>query len=171
MRERSESLYATLIIVSVAMIVGGVFLLMIGLGSGAAQMIRGQGSSGASTVSAALGAIGLLGGVAMLLFVVISGTTLGITEKRGARKVDPHTRVLARYASNSRGDTLTLESEYPDPKTQFFVRMELGNGNRVEFQCVREVFDQCGEGMKGESHYQGRWLGMFRPYIGTQPTV
>ena len=166
MRERTESLYATLIIVSVAMIILGILGLMMGLGSGAMQMIRSQGASGASTLVALLGAIGLLGGIALLTFVIVSGTTLGATEKRGIRKTDPQTRVVARYAVDSKGDTLTLEYEYPDPKTRFFVRMQLGNGSKVEFQCVREVFDQCGEGMRGESQYQGRWLGMFRPYIG-----
>jgi hypothetical protein len=166
MRERTESLYATLIIISVAMIILGVFGLMVGLGSGAMQMIRGVGASGSSTIVALLGAIGLLGGLGLLTFVIVSGTTLGATEKRGIRKIDPHTRVVARYATNSQGETLTLETDYPDPKTKFYVRMQLGNGNKVEFQCVKEVFDQCGEGMRGESQYQGRWLGLFRPYIG-----
>jgi hypothetical protein len=171
MRERTESLYATLIIVGVVSVFLGVFGLMLGFGGGTLQLVRGHGPSGSSAVMAVLGAIGLLGGLGLLAFVLISGATLGATEKRGVRKTDPQTRVLARFAMNSQGDTIPLEYEYPDPKTKFYVRMELGNGNRVEFQCVREVFDQCGEGMRGESQYQGRWLGLFRPYIGTPPSI
>jgi hypothetical protein len=170
MRERGESLYAVLIIVSVAMAVLGVFALMLGLGGGAMQMIRSQGTSGASVGMALIGVICLFGGLGLFTFLMVSGTTLGITEKRGLRKTDAQARVVARYATNSQGDTLALEWDFPDPKTQFYVRMQLGNGNKVEFQCVREVFDQCGEGMRGEAHYQGRWLGMFKPYIGMPPS-
>lgn len=166
MRERSESVYATLIIVSVTMIIVGVFSLMMGLGSGMAQVMRGQVGHGSSVTVAALGALLLLGGIGILAFTMISGATMGVLEKRGMRKVDPQTRVIARYATNSQGETLTLEYDFPDPKTRFYVRLQLGDGSKAEFQCVKEVYDQCGEGMRGESHFQGRWLGMFRPYIG-----
>jgi hypothetical protein len=171
MRERTESLYATLIIVGVCMILVGVFCLMLGLGGGVMQMTRHQGASGASTGMAILGVVGLLGGIGLLTFVMISGATLGVTEKRGVRQMDPHTRVLARYATNAQGEMLILDYDFPDPKTKLYVRMELGDGTTVEFQCVKEVFDQCGEGMRGESHFQGRWLGLFRPYIGVQPPI
>jgi len=171
MRERSESVYATLIIVSAVMIVLGIFGLMIGLGAGTMGLMKGGGASSGSALVTGLGAFGLLGGIALLVFLMVSGATIGVTEKRGVRKVDPNSRVLAKYGVDSEGQTLTLEWDFPDPKTRFFVRMELSNGSRVEFQCVREVFDQCGEGMRGESHYQGRWLGLFRPYIGMQPIV
>ncbi len=171
MRERSESVYATLIIVSIAMIILGMFGLMIGLGAGTMGMMKGDGASSSSALVTGFGAFGLLGGIALLTFLMISGATIGATEKRGIRKVDRNTRVLARYGVDSEGQTLTLEWDFPDPKTRFYVRMEMSNGSRVEFQCVREVFDQCGEGMRGESHFQGRWLGLFRPYIGMQPIV
>jgi len=170
MRERSESVYATLIIVSGAMIVLGILLLMLGMGAGTMQLMRSTAVGGASAVTAVLGAIGLLGGIALLTFTMISGAAVGATEIKGPRQVDPNTRVIARYAVNRQGETLTLEDDFPDPKTKFYVRLQLGDGNRAEFQCVKEVYDQCGEGMRGESHFQGRWLGMFRPYIGTPPT-
>ena len=171
MRERSESVYATLIIVSAVLVILGVFGLMLGLGGGMMQMTQGKLPSGGSNVVAALGILSLTGGLALFAFLMFSGAAIGATEKRGIRKKDLQTRVLAKYACNARGETLPLEWDFFDPGTKFFVRMELGDGNRVEFQCVKEVFDQCGEGMRGESHYQGRWLGMFRPYIGVQPIV
>jgi hypothetical protein len=111
----------------------------------------------------------LFGGLALLAFLMLSGATVGATEKHGIRKKDPRTKVLAKYVTNGRGEPMPLDWDSPDPATKYFVRMELGSGHRVELQCVREVFDQCGEGMKGESIYQGRWLGMFRPYIGMPP--
>ena len=171
MRERLESRFATLIMVASCVTIAGVFLLMIGMGSGTMQMVRGQTPAGASVVVSALGAIGLLGGIGMLVFVMFFGATIGVTENRGIRKTDPNTRVIARYATNARGETLPLEWDFPDPDTKFFVRMEISGGQRVEFRCVKEVFLECGEGMRGESQFQGRWLGMFKPYIGVQPIV
>ena len=37
-----------------------------------------------------LGFIGLFGGLGLLLFTMVSGATIGATEKRGIRKVDPN---------------------------------------------------------------------------------
>jgi len=166
MRERSETLYVWLIMGGIASILAGCLCLMAGFGSGTLQIIRGKLISGPAAITALIGVILLLGGIALLTFTILSGAAVGATEKRGVRKVDPRTRVLAKYATNAQGETLTLEWDFPDPKTKFYVRLELGDGNRAEFQCVQEVFHQCGEGMRGEAHFQGRWLGMFKPYIG-----
>lgn len=169
MRERSEGAFATMIIVSVAMIVGGVFALMIGVGGGSLQMIRAQGVSGMAAWTAILGAIGFFGGIALLLFTMVSGAAIGKTENRGVRKVDQRAKVLARYVVDKAGETVVLESDFVDAGFRYYARLLLSDGTRAEFQCVREVFFQCGEGMTGEAHFQGRWLGNFRPYIGIQP--
>lgn len=169
MRERSESAIATLIIVSIVMIVCGVFGMMLGFGSGSMQMLRPSGVTLPSVGMALLGAIAFFGGLIMLTFTMISAVAMSSSEKRGARRVDGRAKVIARFATNKQGDTLVLEDDLNDPNTRFYARIMLTDGTRAEFQCAREVYDQCGEGMTGEAHFQGRWLGAFRPYIGIQP--
>ena len=150
------------------MLVLGVLILMLGFGGGSADMFRSGNVTMGSAGMALFGVILLFGGLGLLTFTMVTGATIGSLEKRGARKVDRNTKVLARYATNRRGETLILEWEFDDPSTRFFARLRLSDGSTAEFQCVKEVFDQCGEGMTGEAHYQGRWLGGFRPYIGVQ---
>lgn len=169
MRERSESTFATLIIAGVIMLGLGVLCLMFGYGSGTSEILRGRMASSGSAGMALLGFILGAGGLGTLTFAMVSVAAIGSLEKRGVRKVDRNAKILARYAANRQGETLVLEWQFDDPHTKFFARVQLSDGSRVEFQCVREVFDQCGEGMTGEAQYQGRWLGYFRPYIGVQP--
>lgn len=166
MREKVESTFVGLIIASGAMVIVGVLLLMMGLGAGGLQMVRQGGVGNTSAMIALLGCVGLLGGLALGVFTIFTGTAMGGLENRGVRKVDPNVKVIARYATNAQGETSVLDWEFEDPKTRFYARLQLGDGTRAEFQCAREVFDQCGEGMRGEAQFQGRWLGSFRPYIG-----
>ncbi|MEA2551988.1 MAG: hypothetical protein QOJ65_164 [Fimbriimonadaceae bacterium] len=169
MRERVESAFASMIITSCALIVVGILGMMLGMGGGSMQLIRQHGVSGISAWMAVAGAVLLFGGLGLLTFTMVSAAAIGTSEKRGIRKVEPRAKVLARYATNRQGETAVLDWDLVDPDLRFYVRMELSDGNKAEFQCVREVFDQCGEGMRGEAQYQGRWLGAFRPYIGGQP--
>ena len=169
MRERSESAFATAIIVSIAMVAMGTFVLMMGLGGGSLQLIRAHGVSGMSALMAILGCILFFGGLGLLTFTVLSIAAIGGMEKRGARQTDRRAKVLARYATNKQGETAVLESDFDYLDLKFYALVLLSDGTRAEFQCVREVFDQCGEGMTGEAQFQGRWLGAFQPYIGVQP--
>ena len=168
MRERSESTFATIIVVSIVLVLCGIFGLMLGMGSGSLQMIRPAGVTYPSVAVAALGAILFFGGLALLVFTVISAFAVGTADKSGARRVDQRAKIIARYALNRQNETVISDDDLDDPETRFFARVILTDGTRVEFQCVREVFFQCGEGMTGEAHFQGRWLGAFRPYIGVQ---
>lgn len=168
-RERSESTFATLIIIGVSMLLASTLCLMFGFGGGSFDLMRkGQVSVGAA-LFAGLGFLFLVGGLGLLTFAMVSVATIGGLEKRGVRMTDKNTKVLARYATNRRGETLVLEWQFDDPGTKFYARLRLSDGSTAEFQCVQEVFYACGEGMTGEAQYQGRWLGAFRPYIGELP--
>lgn len=168
MRERSESTFAAIIIVAIVMVLSGLFGLVLGMGSGSLQMMRPAGVSYPSVVVAVLGAILFFGGLALLVFTMISAFAVSRADKTGPRRVDQRAKVIARYALNKRGDTVVSDDEMDEPEIRFFARIILTDGTRAEFQCVREVFFECGEGMTGEAHFQGRWLGAFRPYIGVQ---
>jgi hypothetical protein len=169
MRERSESTFATIIVVAIVMVLCGLFGLMLGLGSGSLQMMRSAGVTYPSVAVSVLGAILFFGGLALLVFAMISAFAVGNADKTGPRKVDQRAKIIARYAMNKQGETVSSDYELDDPDTRFFARIILTDGTRTEFQCVREVYFACGEGMTGEAHFQGRWLGAFRPYIGIQP--
>lgn len=169
MRERSESAFATIIIVAVFMVLGGLLGLVVGLGSGSMQVMRPNGVAYPSVVFAALGAILFFSGLGLLTFTVISAAAYSRTDKTGRRQVDTRAKVIARYATNREGESLMFDDDMDDPGTRFYARLMLTDGTRAEFQCAREVYSQCGEGMTGEAHFQGRWLGAFRPYIGIQP--
>lgn len=126
-----------------------------------------RGPSPGTVNLAGIGIACLAGGILLLAGTVIGGTLIGRTETKGFRIVDPRTRVLARYALDKRGAPAIVDWDFDDPSLKYYVRLQTGTGHVAEYRCARAVFDQCGEGMAGESHLQGRWLGLFKPYIGS----
>jgi len=107
-------------------------------------------------------------GIVILSVGIFYGLWYNKNHARGPRKVIEHARVLSRYGYNREGHMLTQSWEFAeadDPR--FYVRMQTGQGQSAEYECVEQVFFQCGEGMWGEAEVQGKWLGKFTPYIGT----
>jgi hypothetical protein len=94
-------------------------------------------------------------------------------ERRGhvgnIRKID-YFRILARFATDRRGNMIAEYEADQDDKARFYVRGVYPNGEVDEYEVSPEVYFSCGEGMTGQAEVQGRWIGRFIPYIGTPPT-
>jgi hypothetical protein len=54
---------------------------------------------------------------------------------------------------------------------KFYVKFFMPDGSFKEFMGPKEVFDSCGEGMKGEATVDGKWLGKFEPWVGRPDSV
>lgn len=95
-------------------------------------------------------------------------------ERRGhvgnVRKIE-YFRILARFATDRRGNMLAEYEAEEDDKARFYVRGVYPNAEVGEYEVSREVYFACGEGMTGQAEMQGRWIGRFIPYIGTPPTA
>jgi hypothetical protein len=151
----------------IAMAIAGVVLtLMLYMGGTLALMKRKDVSMWAAR---ALGPGLLLLGLAITTAALLYGIREGrrLTSGKGA-VTDPNAKVLARYAFERDGTMITedwLFDEREDVK--FFVKLQLTGGAIREFQCYREVYEMCGEGMNGAASFDGRWLGGFVPQMGT----
>jgi hypothetical protein len=106
-------------------------------------------------------------GVLMVIGALVYGGWHVRSAHRGeVRRID-HFRVLARYACDSRGNLLSEWEIEETDKPRFYIRGVEPTGVVDEFEAPPEVYFACGEGMSGEAHAQGRWLGRFIPYIGS----
>ncbi len=106
-------------------------------------------------------------GVAMMLGGVGYGVWVVANEKNGRRVTIEHFRVLARYVYDG---PQMLVAEYEIEAAQrprFYVRAMLPSGETLEYETDAPVYFNCGEGMLGQAEVQGKWLGMFVPYIGS----
>jgi len=107
-------------------------------------------------------------GVLMVAAGLGYGIWLNANRATGPRKVWDGVRVVARYGYNRDGIMLTSEFDLEvadDPK--YYVRLLLPDGRQDEFECTPAVYFQAGEGMLGDAEVQGKWLGHFKPRIGT----
>ena len=166
MSSRSESTLVFLIIAGFACVIIGGILFFMGFAGGAMQLgsitgVRSQTSSMA-VFGLVLGLVGLL----LLGFAVFTGLFASKMMNSGPRRLDQNARVVARYALGKNGDMAMSDYEWDEPGMRFFVRLSTSGGGNAEYECVRAVYEQCGEGMRGEAMFQGRWLGGFRPHIG-----
>lgn len=107
--------------------------------------------------------LGLLTSAGALVYGIREGRR--VTGK-GAM-VDPGARVLARYAVARNGEMVVDEWLFDETDgLKFYVKLELTGGAIREFQCLRPVLAQCGEGMVGAATFDGKWLGSFVPTLG-----
>jgi hypothetical protein len=111
-----------------------------------------------------------IGGLGVLVSLSGVGYGLWIHRNRasGPRSVTPNVFVVARFAYTKEHQMLSetwMIEEAENPR--FYVRLQVAPGQVGEFECPREVFWECGEGMSGEAEIQGRWVGRFTPYIGS----
>lgn len=109
--------------------------------------------------------------------VMVAGSLFygGWFERRGhvgAVRKEEYFRVLARFATDRRGNLLVSDWEIEvAERPRYYVRGILPGGHSDEYEVPVEVYFACGEGMTGQAEIQGRWLGRFVPYIGTPPSA
>jgi hypothetical protein len=88
----------------------------------------------------------------------------------GASQPQQEGRIQARFAINHLGEMIFDNLDYDAEEARYYVRVLYLDGRRDEFECARQVFDQCGEGMRGLLTLQGKWLSMFTPLPDTDET-
>lgn len=75
-------------------------------------------------------------------------------------------QILVRYAYNNRGEMANDEYMWQEgDDIKFYVKLRFANGTVQEFQTTVEVYNMCGEGMKGDALIDGKWLGGFTANI------
>lgn len=126
----------------------------------------------------AIGDAGFTSGIFLGLFLLFVGALVFIgsigygwfvvrNQHKGPTATYPRTKVISRFAIDHNGHMLTQDWEMDQPRLRHFVKLDVGGGEVLEFQCRYEVFSQAGEGMVGQASVQGKWLGAFVPAIGT----
>jgi len=109
------------------------------------------------------------------LFLILGALVYGFhvigRQRAGKRRTIEYFRILARFATDRRGNMLTSDWQIEaEDNARYYVRASSPHGPAEEYEVSHQVFLACGEGMTGEAEVQGRWLGRFIPYIGTPPT-
>lgn len=144
---------------------GLVLTLMLYMGGSLAYMRRGDANLLAIR---GLGPGMVLGGLLLSGGALLYGIKEGrrVTSGKGA-VVDPNAKVVARFAYGRDGLMVVDEWLFDEMDgLKFYVKLELSDGAVREFQCLRPVHAQCGEGMRGAATFDGRWLGGFMPQMG-----
>lgn len=164
MKGGSDRTYSTLLIVGVGLMVGsgilGAMMLFAALAQGSSK------STGIPILATA--------GFFILLFLIGLGLVVftlavGLRKASGSSKTITryeNTKVIARYAINSTGETLFDESYIlpDDPNVKLYVRLEVPGLGSSEYRCNMPVWGQCGEGQRGAAMIQGSWIGQFLAY-------
>jgi hypothetical protein len=142
--------------------------IALGLGGGVAALILG-------VLLVLLGMVTQMGIVVAFAFllilagVIVLAVSLGTGLKRNKSQFDgPQTtyedvKIVVRAAYNDQAQLVTSDWDLEEPGVRFYVKVELRPGNRIEFECARETFYSCGEGMSGSVNVRGKWLGLFTP--------
>jgi hypothetical protein len=150
--ERAEKAIAMGLGGGVAVIIGGFVLAALGLLFGA--------------LATALGIMAILGGIAWVGFSLYQGIQKNNTAFEGPAQVYEDVKILSRSAYDSSARLLIEEWEMEEPDTRFYVKIELARGNRIEFECAREIFFYCAEGSRGTATTQGKWLSLYIATVG-----
>lgn len=142
------------------------------LGCGGLLLVLGPmlGIATKSPVPMALGFLLIGAGVLMVGGSLIYGLNRHGERFTGEQTRRSGVRILNKYVYD-RDNNLLMDDYLIDTadEPRFYVKIELAPGNSVEFETAREVFDSCGEGMRGEATFQGKWLSMFVGHIARPP--
>jgi hypothetical protein len=114
----------------------------------------------------------ILMGLGALVFV--GSIAYGFATIRKTRKGPvlncPDVVVVARFAVNEAGEMVFQDFDPDDPDTKLYVHLRMPDGRNQEYRCPWQVFECCGEGMRGTAVIQGDWLGGFAPYLAQPPS-
>lgn len=111
-----------------------------------------------------LGTLGIVAGLLLLGYGIVTGLRVERKAASSSTAVQiPNSRIVARFAINSIGETLfsEMDIDFDDPRTKLFIRIEPTQGPQIELTTNEAVWSQCGEGMTGTAVVQGDWLGSF----------
>lgn len=159
MLEQKQRLISTLLIIG-----GG--LAILGLLGTVSLCLSGPlvllGADPESLTALGLGPALIGIGLLIVLGALLYGVWLNKHRHEGPVKIYPRSRVVAKFVINRDGDPVISDYDlYED--LRYFVQLDIGQRRIVEFECAPETFWMVGDGMHGEAHCQGNWLGQFIP--------
>ncbi len=158
MNARKENQIAWMLLLSIALILGGIFMTMIGFGS--AMGIKSK----SPIFFIAMGPVMVIGGVVLAAWGVFTGHLSNRKMESSGPQFLSRCYIVGRYGINEIGEMLFTDFEDLDhPKSKFFVRIKTSEGKDEEYECSRELISQIGEGMVGNVQVRGKWLGSFTP--------
>ncbi|MCW5935643.1 MAG: hypothetical protein KIT45_15285 [Fimbriimonadia bacterium] len=161
MLERPQKWMGVFLVMGGVLIVLGLIATLILCGGGATSFI---GTGDSTTIQLAwIGPVIVLIGSAMILGSIFYGAWLSKRIYSGPSTRIENVYVIAKFAVNDQGETVPFYNDYPEELLQWYVRLELPNRRKEEFRCAREVFNQIGEGLRGDAVCQGLWLNSFQP--------
>jgi hypothetical protein len=115
-----------------------------------------------SLVALRLGPLLIGLGTLIVLGTLLFGLWLNQHRHEGPMKVYPGARVVAKFVINRDGDPVISDYDLYEG-LRYFVQLDIGQRKVVEFECAPETFWGVGDGLWGEAHCQGNWLGQFKP--------
>jgi hypothetical protein len=169
---RNESAVGCLLFGGLALIPVGLILTMILYFGAIVRFDATKGTDVSGFVIRGIGPLVILIGIAMAATGLLMGFQFGRRHRAGTGRVevDPFCRVMARYGFNDEGELLTSDWQFESyDDVTYWVKLQLSSGRVGDFETRREVWEHCADGMVGEGHFDGGWLGMFRPRIGEGP--
>lgn len=156
------------------LIYGGCGLFVIGLGGllltllfsfGVMMGASGEGPVGNVIVGFTI--FCLVGGIVAGVTGLVVGHVFNARIHSGPRSTLPHAFIVGKFALDEDQNPVISTWEWTErDDLRFFVRMRTDRQRVSEYECHKDVFFLCGEGMTGQAEVQGRWLGRFTPYIG-----
>ncbi len=69
--------------------------------------------------------------------------------------------VVAKIVLDENADVVLDAGAYDPAELKYLVQIQMPGGRTREFDAPYQVFEQIGEGMRGDIVFQGRWLSQF----------
>ncbi len=113
-----------------------------------------------------LGPLCILAGLLSLGGALYAGMAKNKTQFEGPQQAYSNVKILSRYAYDDHARLVISDWDLEQEGVRFYVKVELEKGNKVEFECAREMFYACAEGSRGDARVQGKWLSLYVATIG-----
>lgn len=171
--KRSEGALGWAIVAGLVLMPIGLLLTLMFFMAGVFRAARTSGGDAGDVVLIWIGIATLLIGFLLTVGGFLVGYFSGKKEyaPTGDMRSAPGVQVLVRYAYNKRGEMANDEYMWQEgDDIKFYVKLRFPNGTIQEFQSTNEVYNMCGEGMKGDALIDGRWLCGFTVIIPQPPT-
>mgnify|MGYP003343852391 CR=1 FL=1 len=122
-------------------------------------------------VAHALSILIFVAGMGMVGVAVAGGLSSHRRRFQGRVIAEQNCRVVTRYAYDRSQELILDDWRLDEDDVTFCVKLWSVNRGVLEYECAREVWETCGEGLCGEAVTQGHWLSGFRPHVPGQPNI
>ncbi len=166
--EKSEKIVGWLIFGGVIAVILGIILTWLLYLGGTVRIMATDGKDPGMYALRGLGPLLVIAGLVSSVTGILMGWHRAKRPEsgKGVQQIDPNTRVVGKFAFRE-GEMLTSDWQWEGiDDCEFYVKLEMSTGRVMEFQCSEAVFANCGDGLRGEATYDGRWLGRFVAYVG-----